>query len=138
MTTIILGLGALTIVLGYRIKIVQEKYNTLFEKYRVLDCKFWGNNRTHQKDVDVLKEKHLAEKESWKQTSSAWILEKEEIIERLESEKFDQLHELAIMLNDSYKVDEVILEKAEKLDWLVNVANRSQRRQFIDKGYISL
>lgn len=135
MTTIILGLGALSIVLGYRIKMVQEKYNTLFEKYRVLDYKFWDNNKSYHKDMGVLNEKHAAEKEKWRQTSSAWILEKEEMIERLEREKFDQLHELALMLNDSYDVDEIILEKAEKFDWLVNGASREQKRNFI-KGYI--
>lgn len=163
MTTVILGLGALTIVLGYRIKKAQEKYNTLFEKFRMLDCKFWENNRNHQKGVDVLKEKHAAEKESWKQTSSAWVLEKEKeindlgvelheaemkyksleydsdvMVKKIKQEKFDQLHELALMLNDSYKVDEVILKKAELHDYLLHNSNRKQRREFIEKGYIEL
>lgn len=138
MITVILVSSALTIVLGYRIKKAQEKYNTLFEKYRILDCKFWENNRNYQKDVDTLKEKHAAEKESWKQTSSAWVLEKEEIIEKSEREKFDQLHELALMLNDSYKVDEVIERKAFLHDYLLHNSNRKQRREFIEKGYIEL
>lgn len=138
MTTIILGLGALTIVLGYRIKRVQEKYNTLFEKYRVLDCKFWDNNKSYHKDMGVLNEKHAAEKERWKQTTNSWILEKEEMIERLESEKFNQLHELALMLDDSYEVDRVILKKAELHDYLLHNANRRQRREFIEKGQFEL
>lgn len=138
MTTIILSLGALTIAMGYRIKRTQEKYNKLFEKYRVLDCKFWDNNESYHRNMGALNEKHAAEKENWKQTSSAWILEKEEMIERLERENFNQLHELALMLNASYDVDKVILKKAELHDYLLHNANRRQRREFIEKGQFEL
>lgn len=131
MTTIILGLGALTIVAGYMVKTKDKEIERL-KKREVYIEDF------HMNKALKIVEKHKEEKENWKQTSSAWILEKEEMIERLERENFDQLHELALMLNDSYNVDKVILKKAELHDYLLHNANRRQRREFIEKGQFEL
>lgn len=135
MTTIILSLGALTIAMGYVATIRGREIGVLREALETREQSFI-EHYTYKAEKD--KEKHAAEKENWKQTSSAWILEKEEMIERLEREKFNQLHELALMLNDSYNVDKVILKKAELHDYLLHNANRRQRREFIEKGQFEL
>lgn len=138
MTTIILGLGALTIVMGYNLRIkgkeIDKKEIEIYNLKEVATVK----RMVYESDIDFLEDKHKKEKENWKQTSSAWILEKEEMIERLEREKFNQLHELALMLDDSYEVDRVILKKAELHDYLLHNANRRQRREFIEKGQFEL
>lgn len=131
MTTIILGLSALTICFGYALRIKDKEIDKKEKEINNLKKVAKIKRLVYETDIIFLEEKQAAEKENWKQTSSAWILEKEEQIEKLEQEKFDQLHELALMLNDSYYVDEILLEKAEKFDWLVNVANREQKRNFI-------
>ncbi len=131
MATIILGLGALTIVMGYMVRVKDKRIEKLEIEVRTKDVAFEILKADYSFQLD-------REKENWKQTSSAWILEKEEMIERLERDKFDQLHELALMLNDSYEVDKVILKKAELHDYLLHNANRRQRREFIEKGQFEL
>lgn len=145
MTTIILGLGALTIAMGYKLKnkekIISNQEREIQELVAELSSKDIFNSQEIDWYVGLLhKEKDYFEKqkENWKQTSSAWILEKEEMIERLERENFNQLHELALMLNASYDVDKVILKKAELHDYLLHNANRRQRREFIEKGQFEL
>lgn len=137
MTTIILGLSALSIVLAYVARVESKRSENrcreLSKAYSRISSEI-NTNIQLEKKVEKLEKKI----ESMKQTSSAWILEKEELIERLEQEKFDQMHEFALMLNDSYDVDKVILKKAELHDFMLHNANRNQRRQFIDKGYINL
>ncbi len=131
MATIILGLGALTIVMGYMVRVKDKRIEKLEIEVRTKDVAFEILKADYSFQLD-------REKENWKQTSSAWILEKEEMIERLERDKFDQLHELALMLNDSYEVDRVILKKAELHDYLLHNANRRQRRECIEKGQFEL
>lgn len=160
MTTIILGLGALTIVMGYISTVRGREIEVLREALETREQSLLEHYSYRAKQD---KEKHLAEKENWKQTTNSWILEKEEMIERLtnrlfsrgkehlefkfesdkkikelEREQFNQLHELALMLNDSYEVDKVILKKAELHDYLLHNANRRQRREFIEKGQFEL
>lgn len=135
MTTIILGLGALTIVMGYISTVRGREIEVLREALETREQSLLEHYSYRAKQD---KEKHLEEKENWKQTTNSWVLEKEEMIERLEREQFNQLHELALMLNDSYEVDKVILKKAELHDFLLHNANRRQRREFIEKGQFEL
>lgn len=133
MVTVILGLSALSIVLGYMARVkdknIEWKHIELSNAYSRISMEI-NENVELKKKIDKLDKKI----ESMKQVSNNWILEKEQHIKKLEQEKFDQLHELALMLNDSYHVDEIILSKAEKFDWLVNSASREQKRNFI-KGW---
>lgn len=156
MTTIILGLSALTICFGYALRIKDKEIDKKEKEINNLKKVAKIKRLVYETDIIFLEEKQAAENENWKQTSSVWILEKEELINKLtneiynrdkkhaefkfdsdkklkelEQQKFDQLHELALMLNDSYDVDDILLKKAEKFDWLVNVANREQKRNFI-------
>lgn len=131
MVTVILGLSALSIVLGYALKCHKKTIDILHEREEFLHDKW---KKAQVKREIKYKEDLEKEKENWRQTTNNWILEKEQHIEKLEQEKFNQLHELALMLNDSYHVDEIILSKAEKFDWLVNRATREQKRNFI-KGW---
>lgn len=131
MELIIISLSGLIIFLSYELKNEKEKHKTL--NYELWDRK---------EKIKTLKVEHKFElekaKEDWKQLTSAWILEKESQVEELEKEKFDQLHELALMLNESYEFEEVIFKKAEIHDFLLHDANRRQRREFIEKGQFTL
>lgn len=137
MTTIILGLSALSIFLTYVARVESKrsevKCRELSKAYSRISSEI-NTNIQLEKKVDKLEKKI----ESMKQTSSAWILEKEELIDRLEQEKFDQMHEFALMLNEAYTLDKIDRHKVWLHDFMLHNANRNQRRQFIDKGYINL
>lgn len=131
MITALLGLGAITIALGYSVKLKNEELMKLEQRKQIV-MSMW------EKKYNDMHDKHRGDRRRWKQASDNWILEKEQLIEKLTNEycelkreKFEELHELALMLNDSYYVDEVILAKAEKFDWLMNSASREQKRNFI-------
>lgn len=124
MVTIILGLSALSIVLGYMVRSKNKEIYRLENRENKI-IEIW------EKRYNDYVNKHKSQKQNWRQTTNNWILEKEQHIEKLEQENFNQLHELALMLNDSYHVDEIILSKAEKFDRLVNRATRERKRNFI-------